>query len=248
MSDKAYFLTESDRKKLSEVVNYVDNLRRNASLRSERGTPSQAPEVYVALTPAAGIAAAAVSGVTTDNPVKASCLIHQILPDEVNGTTNQMMPVTYSYVDVYNITSTAVPGSIWVLIVKDKYGNWIVAGVPGSGGGGTATPSNAVQITGALVTPGGTDVSYYPATEQRLDGTGAWSTGAVVRAINTGTADPKTGKTYPSTYVGLASDGVTKCYAIKAAKTQVVSDVSLTCSAGTLTQTLTKIYVDVDQW
>lgn len=247
MSDKVYFLTESDRRKLAEVVDYVDSMRRNVKLRSQDATPSQAAEVYVALTPAAGIPAMVVGGVSTDNPPKATCAIYQILPDEKAGTANRMMPVTYSSVDVYNVTSSAIAGSIWVLAVKDKYGNWVVAGVAGTGGG-ASTPSNAVQITGALVTPGGTDVPYYPATEQRLDGTGAWSTGAVVRAINTGTADPKSGKRYPATYIGLASDGVTKCYAIKAAKTPIITAVSAACSAGTITLSTTTTYIDIDTW
>lgn len=117
-----------------------------------------------------------------------------------------------------------------------------------SGGGSGTSPQFAIQIsTGTLITPGGSDLPYYAATEQSLSG-GAWSTGATVRAINTGTADPKSGKRYPATYIGFASDGVTKCYAIKAAKTQVVSGVSLLCTAGTLTLTTTTEYVDVDQW
>jgi hypothetical protein len=69
-----------------------------------------------------------------------------------------------------------------------------------------------------------------------------------VRAINTGTADPKSGKRYPATFVGFAVDGVTRCYAIKAGKTQVVTDASISCVAGTVTLSLTKTFLDIDPW
>ena len=113
---------------------------------------------------------------------------------------------------------------------------------------GSGEAQYAVYIsTGSLITPGGSDLPYYAATEQSLSG-GAWSTGDTVRAINTGSAGPKSGKRYPATYIGFASDGVTKCYAIKAGKTQFVTGVSLSCTAGTLTLTTTTDYIDIDTW
>ncbi len=124
---------------------------------------------------------------------------------------------------------------------------WFPTMGTGGGVGGASTPSNAVLIsTGTLITPGGGDLPYYAATEQYV--TGGWNTASTVRAINTGTADPKSGKRYPATFVGFAVDGVTRCYAIKAGKTEVVTDASISCDAGTVTLSLTKTFLDIDPW
>lgn len=114
--------------------------------------------------------------------------------------------------------------------------------------GGTGTAQKAVMITtGTLVPASGGDLAYYAATEQSLVA-GAWSTGDTVRAINTGTADPKSGKRYPATFIGYAVDGVTKCYAIKGAKTTVLVDASISCVSGTVTLSKTTNDIDIDLW
>lgn len=106
-----------------------------------------------------------------------------------------------------------------------------------------------VQIgVGTLVTPGGTDLPYYAGTEYTLNSTGAYASVDTIRVINLGSADPKPSKKYPANFIGFASDGVTKCYAIKSAKTGVITDASISCTAGTVTLSTTTTYLDVDTW
>lgn len=110
-----------------------------------------------------------------------------------------------------------------------------------------SAPSKAVLITtGTLITPGGGDLAYYAATEQSVSG--GWVAGSTVRVINVGTPDPKSGKKYPATFVGFAVDGVTRCYAIKAGKNQVLADVEISCVAGSISTVKTFTTLDVDQW
>lgn len=106
-----------------------------------------------------------------------------------------------------------------------------------------------VQIgVGTLVTPGGTDLPYYAGSEYTLSSTGAYVSVDTIRVINLGSADPKPSKKYPANFIGYASDGVTKCYAIKSAKTQVMTGITISCSAGTITPNPVYSYIDVDLW
>lgn len=106
-----------------------------------------------------------------------------------------------------------------------------------------------VQIgVGTLVTPGGTDLPYYAGSEYTLSSTGAYVSVDAIRVINLGSADPKPSKKYPATYIGFASDGVTKCYAIKSAKTTVLTDASISCTAGSVTLAKTTSDIDIDLW
>ncbi len=120
---------------------------------------------------------------------------------------------------------------------------WVVLSPPSA-----STVNNSIVITSAtLVTPGGSDEPYYPASEQKLVG-GTLTTGSACRAINYGSLDPKNGKRYPATYVGFASDGVTRCYAIKAGKTKVLTDVTITCNAGTISVVKDSEFLATDVW
>lgn len=136
MSDKtAYVLNKDDLDKLKETMAYVDSIRRNKS-RSQDSYDSEAPDVYVAMTPPEGISAATSMTLTgTGSPLEsapgfASCQVWSILPDEEFGTNPQMAIVEDLYVDVYNTFSTAAPGSTFLPVIKDKYGMWVIASVP----------------------------------------------------------------------------------------------------------------------
>lgn len=137
-------------------------------------------------------------------------------------------PVVGSILDaeVFNVDDTGI--GIWVSLATGS------------------SPSKAVLInTGTLITPGGGDLPYYAATEESV--AGGWVSGSTVRAINLGTADPNV-KKYPATFVGFAVDGVTRCYAIKAGKNQVLADITITCLAGSISTAKTFTTLDIDQW
>jgi hypothetical protein len=96
----------------------------------------QASDVYVALTPAGGIPALAEGPDTGtglgegDKPGGADCRIHRLL---LSGTDRRLYDSGFTRT-VYNLSQDDVPGSIWVAIVKDKYGDWLVVS-PGALGG-----------------------------------------------------------------------------------------------------------------
>ena len=139
MADTAYVLTKDDLERLKDSLAYVDSLRRNKS-RSQDSYDSSSPEVYVARVPAGGIPAL-TTGATLDNdmPSKTVCNIYQILPDEVNGTTPEMMVVDSTTVEVYNVFATAVSGNTWVPVARDKFGTWVVTGMPQATAASTAS-------------------------------------------------------------------------------------------------------------
>lgn len=120
--------------------------------------------------------------------------------------------------------------------------NPVVVLVAGGAGTGTGGGGVGAMITGVLVTPGGSELPYYPATADTAPAGGPWVTGSVIRVINTGTADLKTGKRYPAVKIGTISS--TDVYAAKGAKTSVVTDLS--CSVGTIF--VTKSFIDIDIW
>jgi hypothetical protein len=132
VADTAYVLNKDDLDKLKETMAYVDSIRRNKS-RSQDSYDSEAPDLYIARVPAAGIAAL-TTGTTADKDKasKTVCQVYQIIADEVNGTTPEMMIVNDTTIDVYNVFAVAITGNSWVPVSKDKYGMWVVTGIPSS--------------------------------------------------------------------------------------------------------------------
>lgn len=119
-------LSDADVQKLKKL--FTDYYGESGSTKQRQYVPSDdeylTPEVYVALTPSGGIPALAEgSDVGTafgagDTPGSASCQIYQRLPD---GTLQVITGLTRT---VYNLSESAVDGTSWVLVVRDKYGNW----------------------------------------------------------------------------------------------------------------------------
>lgn len=163
MSDKtAYVLSESDLVKLKDTMEYVASIRRNKPIRDDQSFDSLSPDVYVALVPFGGIGGIApvvdptgtgTTPMTLGSPSKVSCDIYQIVPDDVNGTTPQFMPVSDTSLDVYNISTQAIPGDSWVVVVRDKYGVWIATGAPSAVG---ALIVDHVHVVGIPSTGSGT--------------------------------------------------------------------------------------------
>jgi len=161
VADKtAYVLTEGDLAKLRETMDYVSSIRRNKPILDSDSYQSSSPDVYVALIPFGGISGIAPitpqtgTGVLTlGAPSKASCNIYQIVPDDVSGTTPQFMPVSDTSLDVYNVSTQAIPGDSWAVVVRDKYGVWIATGAPSAVG---ALIVDHVHVVGIPATGTGT--------------------------------------------------------------------------------------------
>lgn len=147
---RAFLLTEKDRDLVNELLAEARRARRNPPLRM---VPSQedpqAPEVYIALTPALGIPALVAdenygtgtgSGTGTlmggaNTPGSAECSIYRILQTEGVDDLWAVPGVTRK---VFNLSETAVPGNRWVKVSRDKFGSWLVDIDPTAqaGGGG----------------------------------------------------------------------------------------------------------------
>lgn len=153
-------LSDQDIKTLEGIILKVRNQLGNTV--RPRTAPQdflkQSPEVYIAKTPASGILALDSSVGTGTDPdttpsiYSAECDIYRV--SQVQGTsTFELSRIVGLNRDVYNLSSTDVPGDAWVPIIRDKFGTWI-ATAPASStsvdtgtgdddtGTGTSSPSN----------------------------------------------------------------------------------------------------------
>lgn len=125
----------------------------------------QAPEVYIAKTPPGGIPAlsqATATGTgtgtdTTDTPGYANCDIYRI---QLYGDVPELEPVGGLFRRVYNVAGDLVPGNQWIVVVRDKFGSWLVvapgpeAGSAGTGTGGDSTVRHLVRLKNKIYTVG----------------------------------------------------------------------------------------------
>lgn len=156
-TEPAYYLNESDRKAISEML----AKSKGRSVNTPRGAPGDdteyAPEVYVVLTPSGGIpamgAARPGTGSTGDDPGSAECRVYQLI-------STGLIYCGFSVL-VYNLSDTAVRGNDWYVATRDKFGTWYVPpGISSSGGGG----SGSLTVTTVDGSP-----SYTGITTLRLD-------------------------------------------------------------------------------
>jgi hypothetical protein len=84
-----------------------------------------APDVYIAFTPSDGI-----PGQDSGAPGKAECDIY-IIEEDTPGSP-QLVKTDFTQI-VYNFNESGVDGETYILIARDKHGNWCVAGGGGSG-------------------------------------------------------------------------------------------------------------------
>lgn len=143
-----FVLSEQDRRFLQEVLNdYRDRVGNTEGRTGPPRTDPQAPEVYVAFTRSGGIPAlTTVAGTGTgdeDRPGYADeTPIYRVVVSEAG--LHQLLPVTGLTRRVYNLSTTAVAASTWVLVFRDKFGFWF-ANPPGTGGGGGETATLTVR-------------------------------------------------------------------------------------------------------
>lgn len=165
MSD-GYILSDEAVVKINELISthklrYKVNGQRNDD--SDYGNSS---DIYIALTPDAGIPAldkgtdlgtgsGTSGGVNDDIPGFAECDIYKLL---YNTGTPYLEPIPFKTETIHNISTTAIPGKTWIVVVKDKFGTWLATNPSGtsSGGGPLSSPYNGFY---ALIT-GGTGPTY----------------------------------------------------------------------------------------
>lgn len=132
-----YVLSGEDRRKLIQLLRDVDKLKsdvRGKGYQDLELNDQLPPEVYVALTPVGGIPALTQEDTTgtgtgsgTDigyrnSPGYADCDVYRLLWD---GSVPNMYP-TGIVRRVYNLNGISLAGNVWVLIHRDKYGQWYV--------------------------------------------------------------------------------------------------------------------------
>lgn len=148
-----YYLSESDRKTLKDLMTYVKSLRPTQNTRTHPHQDDQpSSEIYIAETSAAGITALDELGTGTGTgtgslsqgdavPGTGVCNIFQIVDDHVNPP--RLKPCLFS-VNVYNLTTTEIPGHVLVTVERDKFGSWVVSGA--SAGSATVTFSMLQEV------------------------------------------------------------------------------------------------------
>lgn len=150
-----YVLGDRAKQELSRVV---EQMRR--SLRTVPGRDVEpfdldgAPETYLALTPDAGIAAldpgASETGTGTstasydDAPGHAECRVFRVTG---YGTSAVLQPVSGLTKVVYNVSEDDIPGSTWILVTRDKFGQWFA--LFSSGGAGDSIAVDVVHVVNA---------------------------------------------------------------------------------------------------
>lgn len=137
---KLITLSQTDRDVLVKVVeDYLHRRQNDYTRTSIHRDQSQTPEVYIGLTPHGGIAAlneapgSSGSAGTGDEPGAGECEIYRI--DE--SVDPPLMEYAGFTRDVYNLSGTAITGMEWVLLVKEKFGSWIITDVIGAASGET---------------------------------------------------------------------------------------------------------------
>lgn len=252
---RGYFLGEREAAELRQLADKLRKQLANTAGRPGRERPDhQAPEVYVARTPAGGIPALDVNTPGTSNvlaaddtPGSAECAIWQRV-----GTAMQLVGTNQT---VRNLNSSAIEGHEWVLVVRDKFGDWYVIPPPG---GTTAFSGARVGFTYGLtqtLTSGASRILDWDNEEFDTDGyhTPDVGTGAVSERLTA----PEEGYYLVGTRVSFESftgDGHRTALLRKNGLTEIgrqqqpadeVSSASATISVCTLTHLEAGDYVEV---
>lgn len=127
---EGYLLSEDDRRAVQQLI---DDARRRGerggSGRGESQDVTFTPEVYVALTPEGGVPA-----LVGDTPGSAECYVYRLVGWN-NPSAATLERLGSQFRVVYNLSDSAVGAGLWVLVVRDKLGQWYLA----QGGGGDST-------------------------------------------------------------------------------------------------------------
>jgi hypothetical protein len=143
MADQ-FVLTEESAKILQRLLDDYSRMRKNRPGLTFDSEAITTPDVYVARTPGTGIPAlrmdldtgtgtlpvGTASAFQGNTPGSAECNIYRAL---YTSTTPNLMPIGITRT-VLNLSTTAVGGNDWVLVIRDKFGQWYVTDVAGGGG------------------------------------------------------------------------------------------------------------------
>lgn len=141
MAENPVWLSREEANVLREMVAWWKRRPANLSGRPDLvENDHQAADVYVALTPAGGISAR--SGTT---PGEADCDIYKVIKEA--GTPTLVPGGSSLFKTVYNHSSTAVDGSTYIAVARDKYGAWVALV---SGGGGATSIAVRDSDTGGF--------------------------------------------------------------------------------------------------
>lgn len=150
-TDALYLPDENDRKLLKEMLLWFANDRANTTNRLRTEEPDiQAPEVYLAMTPAGGIPGLVkTTGTGSIEDVTAGSAVCEMW--RLSFVNNHLHPLGFSKT-VWNLSTTAVAGGTPVLVVRDKPGIWYATAPGTSGGGGSLTVEDEDANTVTSVT------------------------------------------------------------------------------------------------
>lgn len=129
-----YFLTEEQAAMIQEVLDYHrGHITPSRSQGLVTEVPNPASDCYVARIPSGGIEACDLSG-SPDEPGRAECDIYRIWEGYYGtGASPDLRNLSFKRM-VYNLTPAKVPGSIYVLVHKTKFGVWVLGRGAGSNG------------------------------------------------------------------------------------------------------------------
>lgn len=224
MTNLGVILTEEQGQLFADLLAREAAQRGRLRLRSSPDAVPDQPWHHVVLTPDGGIPALASAfihaGHTTgtgtygDSPGSADCDVYEKVDnaekDGVLLTDPKMVAMGYQ-ITVYNSSDSDIPEDTYVLAERDPFGVWWTDGAPSGGGGGCAPDVKA--LNDAIISTSGCDVTVTGKLWKfNCDGTKTAQTDTVHTA------------TIPST--------------VKTFLTDVT--ITGTCSAGTLTLTVTK--------
>jgi hypothetical protein len=170
--DDVYYLDREDRENFLALV--ADLRRRGVGKGSppaSRDDDHLSPEIYVARTPSGGIPALGENGTGTsgdDVPGSATCQIYRVAL-----STEILTPVWSFSKKVYNLNESAVLGDKWILVVRDKYGDWFHAA-----GALAGARVEHIKVTSDASTGG-----YYPGVIRVLTTDTTWGDGEVVKVL-----------------------------------------------------------------
>lgn len=185
MADELFALNAQDVSDVKEMFNWYKTQKANRPVTHRPPEQlSQATDILIARTPAGGIPALSEATETTgtnavalsdDVPGVANCQVYQRIYDESAGT-DRLVP-TDQYPRIYNTSTVAVPGNVYVKIGRDRFGTWVVLGGAGDGAGvWVPDVSNIVCLTyegtgtGTQTTGTGDDSVGLFVTEQHFVG------------------------------------------------------------------------------
>ena len=125
-----FFLTEADHVILKELIaDWRSRTKRGRNTAWPEPDDSQAPEVYIALTPSGGIGALDQGSTGTfadDLPGSAECEIYRIIDVSDVKTLAAIAGLTKI---VYNIGTSAIAANSWISVARDKFGYWIAQAI-----------------------------------------------------------------------------------------------------------------------